>query len=113
MFRRPRRSTLRCTLFPYTELFRSTMSDGPADPDVSAGEAHDPEPTVGGGHDHGHHHGHHHHAVALPADARAVPIEIAPGVVQLDTLLGGWAQVTAGYLLPGTEPGLVDRQSGV
>src|SRR3546814_562917 len=87
------------------------MSDGPSDPDVSAGEAPDPEPTVGGGHDHGHHHGHHHHAGALPADDRAVPTEIAPGVVQLDTLLGGWAQVTAGYLITGTEPVLVETGS--
>src|SRR3546814_11021984 len=83
------------------------MSDGPSDPDVSAGEAPDPEPTVGGGHDHGHHHGHHHHAGALPADDRAVPTEIAPGGVRLDTLLGGWAPVTAGSLITGTEPVLV------
>ena len=27
---------------------------------------------------------------------------IAPGVVQIDTLLGGWQQVTAGYLI--TDP---------
>jgi glyoxylase-like metal-dependent hydrolase (beta-lactamase superfamily II) len=37
--------------------------------------------------------------------------EIAPGVLQVDTLLGGWAQVTAGYLITGTEPVLVETGS--
>ena len=46
-----------------------------------------------------------------PTSARAVPTTIAPGVIQLDTLLGGWAQVTAGYLITGTEPVLVETGS--
>jgi glyoxylase-like metal-dependent hydrolase (beta-lactamase superfamily II) len=37
--------------------------------------------------------------------------EIAPGVLQVDTLLGGWAQVTAGYVITGTAPVLVETGS--
>ena len=37
--------------------------------------------------------------------------EIAPGVVQIDTLLGGWHQVTAGYLVTGDAPVLVETGS--
>ena len=37
--------------------------------------------------------------------------EIAPGVVQVDTLLGGWERVTAGYLLSGAAPVLVETGS--
>ncbi len=36
---------------------------------------------------------------------------IAPGVVQIDTLLGGWQQVTAGYLVEGPAPILVETGS--
>jgi glyoxylase-like metal-dependent hydrolase (beta-lactamase superfamily II) len=36
---------------------------------------------------------------------------IAPGVVQIDTLLGGWGEVTAGYLVEGPEPCLVETGS--
>jgi glyoxylase-like metal-dependent hydrolase (beta-lactamase superfamily II) len=36
---------------------------------------------------------------------------IAPGVVQIDTLLGGWEQVTAGYLIEGSSPVLVETGS--
>ena len=36
---------------------------------------------------------------------------IAPGVVQLDTLLGGWQRVTAGYLVEGPAPVLVETGS--
>lgn len=39
------------------------------------------------------------------------PVRLAPGVVQLDTLLGGWHQVTAGYLIEGPEPVLVETGS--
>lgn len=70
------------------------MPDGPEDLDISAGEA--PE---------------HHPPVEPEAPAQAVPTEIAPGVIQLDTLLGGWAQVTAGYLVTGTDPVLVETGS--
>jgi glyoxylase-like metal-dependent hydrolase (beta-lactamase superfamily II) len=37
--------------------------------------------------------------------------EIAPGVVQIDTLLGGWERVTAGYLVHGDAPVLVETGS--
>ena len=33
---------------------------------------------------------------------------IAPGIRQLDTLLGGWDQVTAGFLVDGDQPALVE-----
>ena len=36
---------------------------------------------------------------------------IGPGVVQIDTLLGGWERVTAGYLIEGPEPVLVETGS--
>jgi len=36
---------------------------------------------------------------------------VAPGVVQIDTLLGGWRQVTAGYLIEGPAPALVETGS--
>ena len=38
-------------------------------------------------------------------------MEIGPGVVQIDTRLGGWDQVTAGYLIEGPEPVLVETGS--
>lgn len=37
--------------------------------------------------------------------------EIAPGVIEIDTLLGGWDRVTAGYLLSGDAPVLVETGS--
>jgi glyoxylase-like metal-dependent hydrolase (beta-lactamase superfamily II) len=37
--------------------------------------------------------------------------EIAPGVIEVDTLLGGWERVTAGYLVTGAEPVLVETGS--
>jgi glyoxylase-like metal-dependent hydrolase (beta-lactamase superfamily II) len=37
--------------------------------------------------------------------------EIAPGVIQIDTLLGGWDKVTSGYLVCGSEPVLVETGS--
>jgi glyoxylase-like metal-dependent hydrolase (beta-lactamase superfamily II) len=44
-----------------------------------------------------------------------VTTEIAPGVIEIDTLLGGWERVTAGYLVLGAAPVLVEtgRQSSV
>jgi glyoxylase-like metal-dependent hydrolase (beta-lactamase superfamily II) len=38
-------------------------------------------------------------------------MEVAPGVVQIDTRLGGWENVTAGYLIDGPEPVLVETGS--
>ena len=37
--------------------------------------------------------------------------EIAPGVIEIDTLLGGWERVTAGYLLTGPAPVLIETGS--
>lgn len=37
--------------------------------------------------------------------------EIAPGVIEIDTLLGGWSQTTAGYLLTGSAPVLIETGS--
>ncbi len=37
--------------------------------------------------------------------------EVAPGVLEVDTLLGGWQRVTAGYLLEGPRPVLVETGS--
>ncbi|HEY3144481.1 MAG TPA: MBL fold metallo-hydrolase [Acidimicrobiales bacterium] len=38
-------------------------------------------------------------------------LEIAPGVIQIDTRLGGWDQVTAGYLITGVAPVLLETGS--
>ncbi|MGA8296507.1 MAG: MBL fold metallo-hydrolase [Acidimicrobiales bacterium] len=40
-----------------------------------------------------------------------MPERVAPGVLEIDTLLGGWKQTTAGYLLPGPNPVLVETGS--
>jgi glyoxylase-like metal-dependent hydrolase (beta-lactamase superfamily II) len=37
--------------------------------------------------------------------------EIAPGVIEIDTLLGGWERMTAGYLLDGEAPVLIETGS--
>ena len=36
---------------------------------------------------------------------------IADGVIEIDTLLGGWERVTAGYLIEGPRPVLVETGS--
>ena len=51
-----------------------------------------------------HDHGAHNHAAAEPR-------RIAEGVIEIDTLLGGWQRVTAGYLLEGPRPVLVETGS--
>jgi glyoxylase-like metal-dependent hydrolase (beta-lactamase superfamily II) len=40
-----------------------------------------------------------------------VPASVAPGVVEIDTRLGGWDRVTAGYLIEGPAPVLVETGS--
>jgi glyoxylase-like metal-dependent hydrolase (beta-lactamase superfamily II) len=40
-----------------------------------------------------------------------MPRTIAPGVLEIDTLLGGWERVTAGYLIEGPAPVLVETGS--
>ncbi|MEN3272310.1 MAG: hypothetical protein V7636_1071 [Actinomycetota bacterium] len=37
--------------------------------------------------------------------------ELAPGILEIDTLLGGWERVTAGYLVTGPAPVLVETGS--
>jgi glyoxylase-like metal-dependent hydrolase (beta-lactamase superfamily II) len=41
----------------------------------------------------------------------AAPHAIADGVIEIDTLLGGWHRVTAGYLIEGPAPVLVETGS--
>src|SRR2546421_1224563 len=41
----------------------------------------------------------------------AEPVQIAPGILQLDTLLGGMDQMTAGFLVTGEVPALVETGS--
>jgi glyoxylase-like metal-dependent hydrolase (beta-lactamase superfamily II) len=45
------------------------------------------------------------------AQTRPVGTELAPGVIEIDTLLGGWERVTAGYLIAGPAPVLVETGS--
>lgn len=65
------------------------------------------------GHSHAHPHPHAHpHGPGTgdPAGAMA-PRRLADGVLELDTMLGGWSRVTAGYLLEGPRPVLVETGS--
>ena len=39
-----------------------------------------------------------------PAILPGVHERLAPGVIQIDTELGGWGEMTAGYLVEGPEP---------
>jgi len=45
------------------------------------------------------------------SDSPAAGVTIAEGVIELDTLLGGWERVTAGYLMEGDSPVLVETGS--
>ncbi|MFP5376609.1 MAG: MBL fold metallo-hydrolase, partial [Acidimicrobiia bacterium] len=40
-----------------------------------------------------------------------MPTTVGPGVVEIDTCLGGWDRVTAGYLIEGPAPVLVETGS--
>jgi glyoxylase-like metal-dependent hydrolase (beta-lactamase superfamily II) len=71
---------------------------------------------VSGGHPHAAGHGHAagHAPAGGPAGVEPEvprPRTIAPGVLEIDTLLGGWERVTAGYLIEGTAPVLVETGS--
>ncbi|MDQ1444508.1 MAG: hypothetical protein QOI20_972 [Acidimicrobiaceae bacterium] len=46
-----------------------------------------------------------------PNSVRPMATLIGPGVHEIDTLLGGWERVTAGYLVEGPEPVLVETGS--
>ncbi len=63
-----------------------------------------------------HRHGHgvgHRHDPSTGEEIPEVPLprRIAPGVLEIDTLLGGWERVTAGYLIEGSAPVLVETGS--
>ncbi len=65
---------------------------------------------------HPHSHGHsplHRHDPESGAELPVVPMPrtIAPGVLEIDTLLGGWERVTAGYLIEGSAPVLIETGS--
>ena len=47
----------------------------------------------------------------MPRYGRWMSSYIGPGVLEIDTLLGGWERVTAGYLIEGTSPVLVETGS--
>jgi glyoxylase-like metal-dependent hydrolase (beta-lactamase superfamily II) len=68
---------------------------------------------VSGAHDHGDGTVHHHHAGEATGgvDAPQPGTRVADGVIELDTLLGGWQRVTAGYLIEGPSPILVETGS--
>ncbi len=65
------------------------------------------------GHQHAHGPGAHQPGSGPEIEAPDVadPRPIAPGVLEVDTLLGGWQRVTAGYLLEGPAPALVETGS--
>lgn len=70
-------------------------------------------------HSHGRHaHRHAHGGLHLhdPQSGAAEPVvapphSIAQGVLEIDTLLGGWKRVTAGYLIEGSAPVLIETGS--
>ncbi len=53
----------------------------------------------------------HEGSIADGSDLDPTITEIAPGVLEIDTKLGGWEHVTAGYLLTGERPFLVETGS--
>jgi glyoxylase-like metal-dependent hydrolase (beta-lactamase superfamily II) len=74
---------------------------------------------VSGSHSHGGH-SHRHAAAGLhvhdPESGEAIPAvppprRIADGVLEIDTMLGGWERVTAGYLIEGSAPVLIETGS--
>jgi glyoxylase-like metal-dependent hydrolase (beta-lactamase superfamily II) len=70
---------------------------------------------VSGHHRHSHPHGgaDHTHDPLTGDEIPVVPTprSIADGVLEIDTLLGGWERVTAGYLIEGSAPVLVETGS--
>jgi glyoxylase-like metal-dependent hydrolase (beta-lactamase superfamily II) len=67
-------------------------------------------------HSHSHGHGTPHPHTHDPDSGAEIPIvptphAIAPGVLEIDTLLGGWKRVTAGYLIEGSAPVLIETGS--
>jgi glyoxylase-like metal-dependent hydrolase (beta-lactamase superfamily II) len=71
-------------------------------------------PASGHSHAHPHAHPHAHTHPPMVGEERPdvpMPRRIAPGVLEIDTLLGGWERVTAGYLIEGTAPVLIETGS--
>ncbi len=69
---------------------------------------------MSGTHPHSHRHSPlHTHDPDSGAELPIVPTphSIAPGVLEIDTLLGGWERVTAGYLIEGSAPVLIETGS--
>lgn len=52
-----------------------------------------------------------HHQGSAQGPAEGVGTVVGEGVIELDTLLGGWERVTAGYLIEGDAPVLVETGS--
>ena len=50
-------------------------------------------------------------STVYPVSVEPMATLIGPGVHEIDTLLGGWDKVTAGYLIEGPEPVLVETGS--
>jgi glyoxylase-like metal-dependent hydrolase (beta-lactamase superfamily II) len=73
---------------------------------------------MSGAHSHGGR-SHRHAAAGLhahdPESGETIPIvpprPVAPGVLEIDTMLGGWERVTAGYLIEGSAPVLIETGS--
>ena len=59
----------------------------------------------------GHHHSHPHPDASGEPAAPRPGVRVADGVIELDTMLGGWERVTAGYLIEGENPVLVETGS--
>ena len=71
---------------------------------------------MSGGHSHHSGGGRAEHAGVHPFDpldpgAPRAGVTVAEGVIELDTFLGGWERVTAGYLIEGDAPVLVETGS--
>src|ERR1700678_411986 len=66
---------------------------------------------MSGSHHHQHGPGGAHWHKPGPGSEVPAPRAIASGVLEIDTLLGGWERVTAGYLIEGTAPVLIETGS--
>ena len=66
---------------------------------------------MSGPHHHSHPHAHPHGGDDGGPPVLSTAHTIAPGVLEIDTLLGGWERVTAGYLIEGPAPVLIETGS--
>ena len=91
-----------------------TAGPGAGRGDTGRGDTAGGDTTAGPGAGHlvtGHTHVHAGGVEAADPGEPAEPVSIGPGVVQIDTLLGGWRRMTAGYLVEGPAPVLVETGS--